>query len=114
MTADELASKSNVFAWFSMEDCHKRGVEVRAAYGMSLIIRRIPTNSKGLVRSEYMKAIELISDCFKSISTLEQFSDTFLRFCNMALEDFKRNSMRKEQLNCKLKWMKLLVMILLQ
>ncbi|HCG4536216.1 hypothetical protein LG296_20795 (plasmid) [Ureibacillus chungkukjangi] len=94
-TADELASKSNVFAWFSMEDCHKRGVEVRAAYGISLIIRRIPTNSKGLVRSEYMKAIEFISDCFKSILTFEQFSDTFLRFCNMAIEDFKKEFYEK-------------------
>jgi len=95
--ADKLATKKNVFSWFSMEDCHDRGVDINAAYGMYLMIRRIPENSKGLERSKYMKALVFISDCFKTIRTLDEFIVTFKRF-SMMVADERELRYREKQL----------------
>lgn len=97
VVADDLANKANVFSWFSMEDCSQRGVNIHAAYGMNLLIRRIPTNSKGLVRNEYMDALIFVSDNLKEVRTIKEFSDTFHRFGTLVKCDSEKD-FRERQL----------------
>lgn len=78
--ATELANKKIIFSWFDMEELFNKGVEIRAAYGMSLLIRRLPTNSKNLNLTEYMDALSFISGEFKRITTFEQLKATIRRF----------------------------------
>lgn len=78
--ATDLANKKNVFAWFNMESLFNKGVEIRAAYGMSLLIRRLPTNSKNLNREQYMNSLLFISDEFQRISSYSQLQTTINRF----------------------------------
>ncbi|MBD8523911.1 LPD1 domain-containing protein [Lysinibacillus fusiformis] len=78
--ATELANKKNIFSWFDMEGLFNKGVEIRAAYGMSLLIRRLPTNSKNLNLQEYMDALTLISGEFRRITTFKQLVTTIKRF----------------------------------
>lgn len=83
--ATELATKNNVFGWFNMEGLFNKGVEIRAAYGMSLLIRRLPTNSKNLDREKYMNSLLFISDEFQRISTFNQLQTTISRFSMLVM-----------------------------
>ncbi|MFJ7890384.1 LPD1 domain-containing protein [Lysinibacillus xylanilyticus] len=78
--ATELATKKNIFSWFDMEGLFNKGVEIRAAYGMSLLIRRLPTNSKNLDLQEYMDTLSFISGELQRITTFNQLETTIKRF----------------------------------
>ncbi|MGE7983759.1 LPD1 domain-containing protein [Solibacillus sp. NPDC093137] len=83
-TANELANRKVVFSWFSMQAAYDRGVEVSAAYGMSLLIRRLPINVKKLNpalmnRERYMKVMEFISAELKTVVTIQQLRHVIKR-----------------------------------
>lgn len=85
--ATDLANKKNVFTWFNMESLFNRGVEIRAAYGMSLLIRRLPTNSKNLDREKYINCLLFISDEFQRILTFNQLQTTISRFSMLVMSE---------------------------
>lgn len=78
--AFELATKKNIFSWFDMATAQSEGVEIRAAYAIHLLIRRIPSTSKGLNAENYTKSLFFISDELKRVRTYQQFTSTFGRF----------------------------------
>lgn len=70
--ADELVTKSLFFDWYSLEWARDNGLEVSAAKGLQLAIRRLPKDSKGLDRICYFKAMEFISNEFKNVKTYNE------------------------------------------
>lgn len=87
--ANELANRKVVFSWFSMQAAYDRGVEVSAAYGMSLLIRRLPMNVKKLNsalinRERYMKVLEFISAELKTVVTIQQLRQLIKRLAVLA------------------------------
>lgn len=84
LLATELATKKIIFSWFSMDSCMARKVDVTAAYGMHLLIRRLPADSKGMYREDYLNAIEFISNELYRVKTEEQLKATVQRLAIMA------------------------------
>ncbi|RKJ74808.1 hypothetical protein D7X33_19170, partial [Butyricicoccus sp. 1XD8-22] len=86
VAAAELVTRDVFFNWFSMEVCSENDVDVKAAYGMYLMIRRIPKSAKGLGdREAYINALSLISDEMKNVRTFEHFSNMYHRFATLEM-----------------------------
>ncbi|MGE7843642.1 LPD1 domain-containing protein [Lysinibacillus sp. NPDC093712] len=71
--ADGLAKKTNIFNWFSLDKCQENGVDIHAAYGMSLLIRRVPSDCSKLSmnRRQYINLLIKISETLKDVRTIE-------------------------------------------
>lgn len=95
LLATELATKKNIFSWFSMDSCMARKVDVTAAYGMHLLIRRLPADSKGMYREDYLNAIEFISNELYRVKTEEQLKATVKRLGIMANGERELNHFEK-------------------
>lgn len=83
VAAAELVTRDVFFNWFSMEACYEKEVEVKVAYGISLMIRRIPKNANGINREAYINALTLVSDEMKSVRTFKQFDQFYNRLRTM-------------------------------
>jgi|GEM_PF-4673133 len=81
IAADELAKKTHIFNWFSLEKCQENNVDIHAAYGMSLLIRRVPSDCSQLsiTRRQYINLLLNISEMLKGVQTVEHFSFLFSR-----------------------------------
>lgn len=84
--AASIVSKDLFFSWFSLEDCRKRGMEVREAKSIESIIRRIskhPANDT-VSRIKYLQTVQMVSDLLRSVVTREDF-DAMIVYINHML-----------------------------
>lgn len=76
IVANELAKKSHIFSWFSLEKCQENNVHIHAAYGMSLFIRRVSSHCSqvSMTRKQYIQLLLNISEMMKGVQSVEHFS----------------------------------------
>lgn len=81
--AGQLAEKKHVFSWFNDDACRANGVSVKAYYAMHLLIRRLPTNAKGIHRMQYMEVLQFLSEEMKQVRELNHVGDLLRRLTHI-------------------------------
>lgn len=79
VTAAKVVSKDLFFKWFSLEDCRKRGMEVREAKIIESLIRRIAKHPADdtISRIKYLNTVKMMSDLLRSVTTKEDYKMMF-------------------------------------